>query len=281
MYVVFQIFSASCLDPAHLKLITDHRPAEGIGKQPGQGGMQIVHSARLLTKHVLFPLAEGRVLLRKNPLSGALKKGEMGHLAGQVRCNLHGGGAGADNADTPAVQWDVVVPAGCVKHIACEVIQAIKVGIDGVVQHTGSGYDDIDHVQFLLAALEMPIAVLVASLRDLSVEFYEAFDVEFFCYCSKIGQYFCAGGETVAPFRIGLKGVAVHVRRHIAAQARIGIVAPGAAQTVSFFIDGEIRDAGILELDGSQNAGHSCPDDRNFWLARCTLLAAHKTIFLQ
>jgi hypothetical protein len=51
------------------------------------------------------------------------------------------------------------------------------------------------------------------------------------------------------------------VRRHVAGQARVGVLAPGTAQALGLLVDGVVVEAGLLQLDGREDAGHSRTDD--------------------
>ena len=56
-------------------------------------------------------------------------------------------------------------------------------------------------------------------------------------------------GIVFAPTRIGFKGEAIEMRRHVAGNTRIGIFTPGSAYLFRFFIYFERCQAGFLELD--------------------------------
>jgi hypothetical protein len=58
-----------------------------------------------------------------------------------------------------------------------------------------------------------------------------------------------------------LVGEGVHVRLDVAGAARIGVVAPGAADLVGLLQDHEIGDAGVLELDGHAEPGEPGTND--------------------
>ena len=73
--------------------------------------------------------------------------------------------------------------------------------------------------------------------------------------------------KTMAPVRIELEGVAVEVRGDVAADPRIGVLAPGATQAVAFLVDDEVCEAGLLQPDRAEDARHPCPDDREAQIA--------------
>ena len=54
------------------------------------------------------------------------------------------------------------------------------------------------------------------------------------------------------------------MRRDVAGRARIGVVAPGAADAVGLLEDDEVVDPRLLELDARRQAGEPRADDDRF-----------------
>src|SRR5262245_58568491 len=65
----------------------------------------------------------------------------------------------------------------------------------------------------------------------------------------------------MSPFGVECERIAVEVRRHVAGQAGIGVLAPGSAETVGLLIDDDVIVAGLAQLDGGKDARHPGPDD--------------------
>jgi len=59
------------------------------------------------------------------------------------------------------------------------------------------------------------------------------------------------------------------VRRHVAGRARVGVVAPGAADLAGAFEDREGADAPLQQPDRGADAGKARADDRDRKLGRC------------
>ena len=77
---------------------------------------------------------------------------------------------------------------------------------------------------------------------------------------------FIPGRITFAPVRLTLEGIRIQVRLHIACTARVGVVAPGAADVVGFFQHHKIVDAGFLEFNRHAQAAEAGPDDHDLGL---------------
>ena len=69
--------------------------------------------------------------------------------------------------------------------------------------------------------------------------------------------------EHRGPVRVRLERERVQVRRHVAGAARVGVLAPGAADRVGLLEDDEVLDARFLELDRCADAGEAVADDHD------------------
>ncbi len=63
--------------------------------------------------------------------------------------------------------------------------------------------------------------------------------------------------------------------RHVAGRARVGVLAPGAADVVGLLEDGEGIDAGLLEVHAHGDAGEAGADDHDRKVARCQISVLH------
>src|SRR5439155_15399342 len=121
--------------------------------------------------------------------------------------------------------------------------------------------DDVRVVSCSFARLETPAAALEVALRDLFAEADAGRHAVSVRDVLEIFPDLGAGREGPGPGRIGLEGVRVQVRRHVAGEAGIGIFAPGAADAVGLFVDAVIPILRRGQLDGRQYARHAGADD--------------------
>src|SRR5690606_10682709 len=68
-------------------------------------------------------------------------------------------------------------------------------------------------------------------------------------------------GEAAAPAGVQGEVERVELRGHVARRARVGVVAPGAAEVVRAFQDDERLDAVLLQLGGGRQPGEPAADD--------------------
>src|SRR5204862_6100292 len=69
--------------------------------------------------------------------------------------------------------------------------------------------------------------------------------------------------ERLRPIRVARERERVEPRRHVAATARIRVVAPGATEVVGALEQDEVLDPGLPQPDAQADAGESGPDDRD------------------
>src|SRR5690606_21760789 len=150
---------------------------------------------------------------------------------------LRRGRSRADDADALAVERDAVIPAGRVEDGTFERLDTLEPGDVHVMQHAGGGDDEIVPAFVPIRALEVPGTVAIAELRDLAVEARAFEHAEVPRDTLEVGANVLAFGHQRVPFRVAGEGVGVPVRRHIASEARIGILPPSAADAVAFLED--------------------------------------------
>jgi hypothetical protein len=69
--------------------------------------------------------------------------------------------------------------------------------------------------------------------------------------------------EHSLPIRLEVEGVLVELRGHVAAEARVVVPVPGAADVRALFEHDEVLEAAALERDAHCDAGHTGPDDHD------------------
>jgi hypothetical protein len=83
-----------------------------------------------------------------------------------------------------------------------------------------------------------------------------------------------AGGEHPREVGVRSERVRVHVRRHVARDARIGVLAPGAAEVVGLLETGDVGDARLPQPDDGEDARHARSDhghsQRSRWFEAVT-----------
>src|ERR1700733_3066292 len=81
------------------------------------------------------------------------------------------------------------------------------------------------------------------------------------CDAPQIVLNFRAGSISLAPIGIRSEGVTVEMRRHIACQPGIGIVAPCTAEVIGFFEENHVCDTDLPQFYGSHDPGRPRADD--------------------
>src|SRR4029077_19923616 len=83
--------------------------------------------------------ADGKIEARDDPRRRALKKRKLADAGRDLRDELDGAGAGADNGDVFAVQVHFVIPGGGMKRRALETVEALEIRITRDVQGAHAG----------------------------------------------------------------------------------------------------------------------------------------------
>ena len=155
-----------------------------------------------------------------------------------------------------------MVPARAVEHRSLELVEALEVGELGMVQHAGSGNHDVDIVAVPALRLDVPRAVVEPAARDRVAEPDLPLDVVLVRDTLEVPLDLVARRESVAPFGRGRERIGVEVGRDVAREPRIRVLPPRPTDTVRFLVDGEVREAGVLQLDRAEDSGHAGADDR-------------------
>src|SRR5210317_383494 len=150
-----------------------------------------------------------------------------------------------------------MIPARTVKQLAAELPGTLDIRIARVMQNPGGRYNDIVAIASASTELELPSAINKFSAGSLLAETDELVQTEFFRRALKIGQHLRPGRQVPSPVGVALERVGVVMTGYVAGQPGIGVLAPGATDTVGLFINGDIPVAGLLQSDAGQYAGHT------------------------
>ena len=131
-----------------------------------------------------------------------------------------------------------------------------------MVQHARGRNDHIDGVGASVGGGEVPSAVHELGLIYCGTKH----DALIHCVplrdTLEVGLDFGTRRKAMAPLGVGLKRVAIEVRRHIAGDARIGVLAPRSAEALGLFVDDVVVEASFGQLDSAENARHTGANDR-------------------
>ena len=223
-----------------------------------------------LPEHGFFRLGIGELHHRHDPLWRPLKMHHLDAALGQRGDELHAGRAIANDADFLAFQRHRMVPARRMEFDAGKIIKAGDVGGLGMMQHAGRRDDEFRLGDAAVAGFDLPVAGRVApgAADDLGIEIDDRHQVVIGDDLFEIGLHLGAGGVIARPFGVGGEFIGIGVRRHVAAQPGIAVVAPGAADAIGLFIDADGGVAGCAQLDGGKDAGHAGTqdDEAGLWL---------------
>ena len=147
------------------------------------------------------------------------------------------------------------------EHRATEVVEPLDVGVLRMVQDARRGDDDVGRVGGAVARLDPPPPVLIGHAADIGAVPDATLDVEAPGHVLEVVPDLGAGGEHVAPLRVGCEGVAVQVGRDVAGDTRVRVLPPRAAKGVGLLVHDEVGVPRLLQLDGAEDAGHTRADD--------------------
>ena len=157
-----------------------------------------------------------------------------------------------------------MIPLGRMPVIAPEALAAGNVRPDRPMKLTCAGGKNIC-LKRAAGGLQRPDArpLIEACILDFRIEDDVAAKPVFADDGFKIGLDVPREDEFLRPVGTHVEGKLVHVQRHVAGTARIGVLAPGAADFSGLFIDGEIRETCFLELDRGADAGNARAENGN------------------
>jgi hypothetical protein len=166
--------------------------------------------------------------------------GDLGH-------ELDDAGPGADHGHPPAGQVDIVIPVGRMPRGAGEPVPAGDVGQDGAAE-LADGADDRGGLQCgAVVQGEVPDRAALVELggRDSSAEAQVRAEAVLGDQRVQVRQDLVARRVPPAPAP-GPERERVQVRRYVAGQAGVGVVAPGSAEVIGPVQHDEVADARLL-----------------------------------
>ena len=188
---------------------------------------------------------------------------------GDFRDHLHGGGAGADDADALALRVDVVVPARGVERLALEGLHALDAGElrrrqDAVGEHDEARPHGVAAVRGdgPAAAGLVPLGLLDGRVEQAAV--VEAGSLAMAWQYSRISK-------PDANFIVGIVAHLLEQRQiavalDVAGDAGIAVPVPGAADVAALLAEAHIGEAGLAQLVPEQQRRRSrrrSPGSRN------------------
>ncbi len=205
----------------------------------------------------------GDVEPRQHPAGGALEDLDELGLLDELRDDLDGTGAGADDGDSLAGEVVVVVPAGAVDLVAPIGVQAADVGQLVVGQRAGGQHDGACSEPFAPVRLYRPHAFSVVELSPVTStpNWILAMQAEVVDHVLDVAADLAGGRVGARPGRVLDERERVQQRRDVASGTGIGVVPPGSADAVGTFEDHDVVDAGLGELDRRAESGETGTDN--------------------
>ena len=130
-----------------------------------------------------------------------------------------------------------------------------------MVQHAGRGDDEVRVVGRSVGKHEPPPAALEHAAGHLAAVAGECVDAPAPRDVLEVREDLRARREAMRPLGIERERVAVEVRRHVAREPGIRVLAPGPAEPVGLLVDDDVVVARLAQTDGGEDAGHAGTDD--------------------
>ena len=209
----------------------------------------------------LGAVAEHLVGLGHQPVGRALELVELTGLLGDRRHELHRAGTVADDGDPLAAEVVVVVPPRRVEDGAPERVEPLEVGPVGAVELPEAEHHHVEDVPLAVDGDEVPAGLVVVPLGagDLDAEPQVGLEAVGADAVAEVVEDLRLLGELAGPVGAPLEGVRVEVRRHVAAGAGVGVVAPHPADLGGLLEHRERLDALLLQADGHADPRRTRP----------------------
>ncbi len=245
-----------------------HRLARLAGLEPPAVALDDEVPQLLLTLAVVagqaqpqpLPQRRLRVLADVDPLRAADELGDLRVLPRQRLGDLDAAATRADHAPARPLVRDRMVPPRRMERLAGEALAPLDVGIGRRVEKAGGGDEYVGRVGLARGRSDAPAPVGEARLGDLRLEADELAQPALRRDLLDVGLDLGLGREFARPVVVRLERELVLARQHVDEKARIGVVAPGAADLVRLLVHDEI-DTGALQLLGHEQARNARADD--------------------
>ena len=186
---------------------------------------------------------------------------ELARAPGERRDELDASRTAADDADALAVERDCIVPARAVRDGAGEAAQPLDLGHARVMEDAGRGDHNVGLDGHPGLGGDGPDAVGIGAAIDLLSEMRDLAQAETVGHILEIILNLAARRQIAAPFGIGREAVGIGVRRNVAVEPRVAVFAPGAADRVRLFQQGDVATARLAQPDRRQYPRHAPADD--------------------
>ena len=205
----------------------------------------------------------GAVRLGQHVRRGALEQGQLADVVHDRGQELDRAGAGPDDGHPLPGEVVAVVPAGGVERGPGERVEAGQVGHHRPVQLAQRGHQ---HVRDDLLAGRGPHrpgagGLVVRRSGHLDAGAHAVEDAGLGGGALQVGEDLRLAGVAVPPVRVRRPRPGVQRRRGVAGRARVGVVAPDAADLVGLLEHGDVADAGPEQLGGDTEAAEAGADD--------------------
>src|SRR5438876_2830023 len=210
-------------------------------------------------------LRVGAVAARQHPVGAALEDRQVPHPGRDLRDQLDGARRVADHPHALAREVGAVVEARRVEARAAEAVEPRDGRDGGPVQLADRAHQHVgdDLLAAGRAQAPDPGPRVEPGAGDLRAEAEVADEVVLPRAVLHVVADLFLGGPQSRPVRLLLEREAVEGGRDVAGGARVGVVAPGAAQAVRLLEDRERVDAGLLQLDAEAEPREARADDRD------------------
>jgi hypothetical protein len=188
----------------------------------------------------------------------------VGRALGDLGHDLDRRRTGADDCDALAGEVVVVVPARGVEDLALEGLDALDLGEPGLRQAAGPADHDVGG-EGAGAGRHLPDTVLLVPARvlDRDAEVEPVEDARLPGDVLEVGLDLRLRGERPRPLGVRRERERVELAGHVAGGARVGVVAPGAADGLTLVDHDEVGDAGLVELDRRTETGEAGAEDEH------------------
>ncbi len=227
------------------------------------------HRQRDVAEEEPLGAADRPVGAGQHPGRRALEQRQPGDVRLDRRHELDRRRAGPDHGHALAGQVVVVVPAGGVERRAPERLQAGDLGVARLAERAGAADQEL-RADRAARGLDGPALCVGVPGRSehLGVGAQVAAQAVALGDVELVPPDLGLAGERPRPVRVGGERERVHVRRHVAGAAGVGVVAPGAAEVARGLEHHEVVLAVLEQADRDSHAGEAAADDRDADLRR-------------